>query len=59
MEVDLTEEGTLDKISNIFETVFHGLAMRAVVDPQTPAEDGSRAAELIESLREVKNLHFT
>ena len=42
----------------IFESVFHGLSMRAVVDPQTPPQEGSACAELVTSLRELDNLHF-
>ena len=57
LEID-AEDGSLDKVSGIFETVFHGLAMRAVVDPQTPAEEGSASGELVENLRGLKNLHF-
>ena len=58
LELDASEDGALDKLTGIFESVFHGLAMRALVDPQTPAEEGSASAELIGSLRELKNLHF-
>ena len=57
LELD-AEDGAIDKVSGIFESVFHGLAMRAVVDPQTPPEKGSSCAELIASLRELENLHF-
>ena len=54
--VDASEEGTFDKISNVFETVFHGLAMRALVE--TMPEEDSACATLINSLRELDNLHF-
>ena len=57
LELD-AEDGAIHKVSGIFESVFHGLAMRAVVDPQTPPEEGSASAELITSLRELENLHF-
>ena len=57
LELD-AEDGALDKVSGIFESVFHGLSMRAVVDPQTPPEEGSACAELITSLRELDNLHL-
>ena len=57
LELD-AEDGAIDKVSGIFESVFHGLAMKACVDPQAQPEEGSASAQLIDALRELKNLHF-
>ena len=59
LEIDASENEAQDKLNGVFRDVFHGLAMRAVLDPQTPAEQGTASAELIDSLHKLPNLHFT
>ena len=56
MEIDATEDGSIEKVQGIFNTVFHNLSMRAVIE--APAEDGSPVSELIDGMRKLPNLHF-
>ena len=56
LEVDANDESSLDKIRGIFTTCFHDLAMRAVIE--SPPEEGSPVAEMIDSLKTFPNLHF-
>ncbi len=58
LELDASESGAADRLGGIFESVFRGLAMRVMVDPQAPPEENSASAELVESMRQLPNLHF-
>ena len=56
LEIDASENEAQDKLNGVFRDVFHGLAMRALVE--TPPQEDSACATLITSLRELDNLHF-
>ena len=56
LEVDANDESSLDKIRGIFATCLHNLAMRAVIE--SPPEEGSPVAEMIDSFKKLPNLHF-
>ena len=56
LEVDASDDSSLDKIRGIFATCLHNLAMRAVIE--SPPEEGSPVAEMIDSLKKFPNLHF-
>ena len=55
---DCSEDGVIDKLRDMFDKVFHNMAMRVVVE--TKFEEESQVAETVASLREeFANLHFT
>ena len=56
LEIDASENEAQDKLNGVFRDVFHGLAVRAVIE--APAEEGSPVAELIDGMRKLPNLHF-
>ena len=57
LEVDASDDSSLDKIRGIFTTCFHNLAMRAVIE--SPPEEGSAVGDMIESFKKFTNLHFS
>ena len=54
---DCSEDDVVDKLRDIFDKVFHNMAMRVVVEH--PFEEGSHVAETVAALREFPTLHFT
>ena len=57
LSVDASEDDAIDKLRDIFDKVFHNMATRVVVE--TTLEDETHVSELVASLRELPNLHFT
>ena len=57
LEVDATDDSSLDKIRGIFTTCFHNLAMRVVIE--SAPEEGSSVADMDDSLKKFPNLHFS
>ena len=56
MELDCSENGAIDKLRQIFNSVFNNLAMRVVIEETV--EPDSHVFEVIELLKEIPNLHF-
>ena len=54
--VDCSADDVVDKLRDIFDKVFHQMAMRVVVEN---IEEGSHVAETVAALREFPSLHFT
>ena len=55
--VDCSEDDAFDKLSDIFDKVFHHMAMRVLVET---IEEETHVAEVVNKLRELAtNLHFT
>ena len=55
--VDCSEDDAFDKLSDIFDKVFHHMAMRVLVEQM---EEETHVAEVVSKLREhATNLHFT
>ena len=55
---DCSEDGVIDKLRDMFDKVFHNMAMRVVVE--TKFEEDSQVAETVASLREdFANLHWS
>ena len=57
LEVDASDDSSLDKIRGIFATCLHNLAMRAVIE--SPPEEGSSVGDMITELKKFPNLHFS
>ena len=55
--VDCLAADVVDKLRDVYDKVFHQMAMRVVVE--YTFEEGSHVAETVAALREFPNLHFT
>ena len=55
--VDCSEDDVVSKLKNMFDVVFHQMAMRVIVEHDF--EDGSLIAQTVGALRELPILHFT
>ena len=53
---DCSADDVVDKLRDMFDKVFHQMAMRVVVEH---IEEGSHVAETVAALREFPSLHFT
>ena len=56
LELDIRENGAIDKLRAIFTDVFHNLAMRVVLEGSL--EPDTHVSETVELLKEIPNLHF-
>ena len=54
---DCSDDDVVDKLRDMFDKVFHQVAMRVVAEHAF--EEGSHVAETVTALREFPNLHFT
>ena len=54
---DCSADDAVDKLRDMFDRVFHQMAMRVVVEHTF--EEGSHVAETVAALRELPSLHFT
>ena len=57
LEVDCSEGDAIDKLKDIFKTVFFNMSTRVVVEGEI--EEDTHVAEVVNNLRELPNLHFT
>ena len=57
LEVDCSKRDAIDKLREIFKTVFFNMATRVIVDGEI--EEETHIAEVITKLHELPNLHFT
>ena len=54
---DCSAYDVVDQLRDMFDKVFHQMAMRVVVEHTF--EEGSHVAETVAALREFPSLHFT